>query len=935
MTDLLVTTKPGDKYRSLRNPKVYEALRAKGYSKAQAARISNAQARRRKRKADYPDQSQFAGHTMEDWDHDRPHKKPPRADVEAARQQFARALGVETVAQNPRHKAYTLDTLEAFVSSPAYDPAIAQAIADRVPELPRYKGEQIAPGITRIRGNLCNVHGKYGPCDKALSGKPKGGKGKAPKGAKPKQTDQEKQQARDAKKLEREQQHAAEQAKNLTSAGDATDLGDHLSNLDQFASGKNIRPEDVDFLATQGLMERGADGTPRLTANGRTLLSAAKRGDMQAARDAQSRGRDQAGKPAAAAADRGRNLTKVGDATDLGDHLANLDKASQGKPLRPADVDELSKRGLMERGTDGTPRLTASGRATLHAAERGDAQAANDAISRARDTVAKRGEAQTKREQAQKLRAQRLAKQGKGKGGGKQANSSSETAQSDRAAKREQTASDTAQQVGLSAGSVTNLRNAAEGQALNDDGTSHALESLGLVQNGETTDQGRRALSALERGDVRGYQAALQDARARLAREAQRGAGGVPRATGTHRNAATAARAEDRANGTRRRKKALNPRGKSFEVFKDARGAWRWVAFSSTAYRDRDGEIVSTKALADDCDLADRLGHYGPLRWWHVPGLDLGDCDFNAMHGRVLIESGTFRSEQIAQKVARAAAGLEISLGFLHPPTQPDASGIFHQIRRFERSLTPRGKASNLFTSFSVKESPAMDETKKAALKALGFNDADITDLESRAQATQKSADEQGVAYKAADPEEITIGGQTYVLKAVPMVEPETTEAELPGETDQEVEYEADDSDGLSLSPEDLQACEEACYRGCMRACQEAMTPLMGLLDIEKKMQGHVQSMVAPLQQAQATKDASDAEQREAIATLQTTLKDTQAKLTELTGDQPTVPYRASAAHDNVLSDAALLGAVKSQIPAGGDWDDIITGLGLRPQSQP
>lgn len=33
---------PGAKYRSIKRPKVYEALRRKGYSKAKAARIANA-----------------------------------------------------------------------------------------------------------------------------------------------------------------------------------------------------------------------------------------------------------------------------------------------------------------------------------------------------------------------------------------------------------------------------------------------------------------------------------------------------------------------------------------------------------------------------------------------------------------------------------------------------------------------------------------------------------------------------------------------------------------------------------------------------------------------------------------------------------------------------------------------------------------------------
>jgi hypothetical protein len=35
---------PGKKYRSIKKPKVYEALRDKGMSKERAAKISNAQA---------------------------------------------------------------------------------------------------------------------------------------------------------------------------------------------------------------------------------------------------------------------------------------------------------------------------------------------------------------------------------------------------------------------------------------------------------------------------------------------------------------------------------------------------------------------------------------------------------------------------------------------------------------------------------------------------------------------------------------------------------------------------------------------------------------------------------------------------------------------------------------------------------------------------
>lgn len=139
-------------------------------------------------------------------------------------------------------------------------------------------------------------------------------------------------------------------------------------------------------------------------------------------------------------------------------------------------------------------------------------------------------------------------------------------------------------------------------------------------------------------------------------------------------------------------------------VFKEAKsGKYRWILFSSNAFQDRDGEIVSTKALADDVDRADLEGSYGPLRWWHVPGAELGDCDFNMLYGRTLIESGTFRDDRYAERVKELSSMLQVSIGFKHPADEPDGDGVYHHIRRFERSLLPKGIASNSLTGVIVK----------------------------------------------------------------------------------------------------------------------------------------------------------------------------------------------------------------------------------------
>ena len=76
------------------------------------------------------------------------------------------------------------------------------------------------------------------------------------------------------------------------------------------------------------------------------------------------------------------------------------------------------------------------------------------------------------------------------------------------------------------------------------------------------------------------------------------------------------------------------------------------------------------------------------------------------MIGRCAIESGTFKSAEIAQWVAEHAGEFELSPGFFHAARDRDADGVFHRIHRFERSLVPTryGRASNLFTGLIVQE---------------------------------------------------------------------------------------------------------------------------------------------------------------------------------------------------------------------------------------
>lgn len=206
---------------------------------------------------------------------------------------------------------------------------------------------------------------------------------------------------------------------------------------------------------------------------------------------------------------------------------------------------------------------------------------------------------------------------------------------------------------------------------------------------------------------------------------------------------------------------------------KEVGGKHRWTLYSSSAYKDRDGEIVSTQAQEADIAALDKSGDYGVLRWWHVgdpvaadpvnwqsytagKGIDLGRCDFSAMHGRIRIESGTFYDEAVGARVKEVADQLTVSLGFSHPIAEPNREGVFEHIHTFERSLLPQGAQSNLFVDVPLilSEKERTMETKKIeALKSL-LGDETAAHLLAGAEATQKSADRAGVKFKELEDDE-------------------------------------------------------------------------------------------------------------------------------------------------------------------------------------
>lgn len=584
-------------------------------------------------------------------------------------------------------------------------------------------------------------------------------------------------------------------------------------------------------------------------------------------------------------------IVKRRDAKAKGGKKATAKKPAAGKAPKSASAverEQLALQTARERLADiKTRRAERAADRAQRASDRAKAgvekvgQQAQTAAQTAKRTADRKAEIERRREEKQA--------QGKGGGGGGKAKPQDKDAA--KAAERAKNRS-AVQAATLDAPAFDAFASLAEGGDA-DPAQVDALVETGLVERDTTggvrvSAAGRSYLVAANSGDVGRAKDAMS-------------------------------RAVDRVAARAKRKEAP-----AFAVYKDARtGKGRWLTVSSTAFQDRDGEIVSVEALNADCDRADADGQYGPLRWWHLPGVDIGDCDFNMVVGKSLIESGTFRDERIGAILAQKAADHQISIGFLHPRNQPDADGVFTRIRRFERSLTPAGRASNPFTRLVVKDTDmTTPDDKIAAFKALFGDDPTLVGaFMSATAATEKSAEAAGVTFK--ESAVLQTGEREYSF-TVTARNPEDAdrrlkEMALVGTT---VKAEGDAPPADESMPEEAAVAEdeaESLFSAAeLQGLATALAPLLvaAMSGVATKASGEIAAVkdevaavkaqavdldatVAAVVKSAATLQAKQAELAAAEATLN-------ARLKELESDQPQGYRRPSQAPDNILTDEQI-----------------------------
>lgn len=651
--------------------------------------------------------------------------------------------------------------------------------------------------------------------------------------------------------------------------------------------------------------------------------------------DAERQQEQQAKREAATAAQRATRDQLLTDAGIDANTQGALIDARDGNTLTPANGAKLASLGLAEQSADGSYRLTPAGIGAVDSAMRGDAGRLQTTLSKARDAASKQPKV-----------AEPKKAGGGGGGSAKPEKPTDDEKQRVAQEKRTATARETASKVGLTPEDADALRTARdEGRVVN-----AALQKLGLVgPDGLATDQGRRALSALERGDIGAYKAAVQDAQSRLTREQgarqRQTEAQVRRDEQTQRRAqadtkrvaaeAERKRKQDEAENRRRERHAAQmdklTRGvrvvKSFSTYKDAQGNRRWLSRSTTAYEDRDEEIIAEATLDTDSQRMMASKSFGPLRWWHVgkpdefnteapwgPGLDLGWCDYSIVIGRTRVESGTFKSAAIAEQVARIADKLEMSPGFFHPIDQPK-DGVFTDIRTFERSLVPmrHGRASNLFTGFTVKEHrmtpDEMERRFKTAISELGLTPDQATDLSQQLVATEKAAQQQGIAFKSTDAlpvytapdgtQGIIQDGLFVALKAAPpMVEEAIEEVKADPVVEEIAEEVIEPVVEEDMGPEVI---GNLTWDEFAAKLTEVLAPVLKMQDMVKsitEMGGELKSMYGGVAQKDDTRSAE-------LATLKSEQAKLNARIAQIEGNQPAV-----------INTPEVLAALKSAGPA-------------------
>lgn len=180
----------------------------------------------------------------------------------------------------------------------------------------------------------------------------------------------------------------------------------------------------------------------------------------------------------------------------------------------------------------------------------------------------------------------------------------------------------------------------------------------------------------------------------------------------------------------------------------------RWYAIYTNAYRDKEEEGFSRKALdAYLTRVENGERDYPELWFWHLP-IRSGKADFLARHNNMMLAAGTYYETP----TGRAMKGyyrttkerFTVSHGFYFP-SGTKRNGVFHYVDTFEISPIPAatGAEANQYTSFIGAEQPMITPDKRQWLEKQFGKETAAKLLAEAEQQDAKAAASGTPAYKA------------------------------------------------------------------------------------------------------------------------------------------------------------------------------------------
>lgn len=159
------------------------------------------------------------------------------------------------------------------------------------------------------------------------------------------------------------------------------------------------------------------------------------------------------------------------------------------------------------------------------------------------------------------------------------------------------------------------------------------------------------------------------------------------------------------------------------------------IVWASNGFKDREGEIVSTKALEDFVSENEGRKGKGFFNYWHIPGTDFARKEWQGVIGRFLVEAGPYLDTAVGQAFEMffkrypdhhpeiAPEGWGASIEFMFLPEERD-TGIYKTVHIDRTSTLPRFAAANIWTRSTVQEFEMNDKQRESLETILGKEQA-------------------------------------------------------------------------------------------------------------------------------------------------------------------------------------------------------------------